>query len=368
MPDEEPEPWVQVSRFAGRKRGAVLGGAAPSPALPAAAAAFWRDAPAFQGAVAVHAHALATNAALVGALWRHLCAWRASAHAAGATAPPLLQCVGLGSVGAQGPSGCSLVQLALLLLLARLLQRSAGAQPPSAAELLEDDAGAGEGTGSCSSGGSGSGSAGSVEAFDPCFSPLDVALLASVGVAARSTPWLGPPSAGPAPALLFMPHCPGVLYTAALAGYAWRGAESAGGPRAAALALPCLCIIGNGFQEYVVRRRGEVDSRSSGSSGEPAWGAGLRQRILDGLAGGSGSGSAAGEGGGGGNSGLCQASLEERMPPLALDALVAVFAQCQGGGGEWALRCTPLEPLVAPAQALAQALSTTALHSVEWHS
>ena len=349
------EPWTQVSRFTGRKRGAVprgAGGAPPAPPAAGGEACFWRDAPAFQGAVAAHLQALAANAGLVAALWRHLLGWRrASARAAAPAAllPAQLQCVGLGSVSAQGPSGSSIVQLALLLLLARLLQRSgagsaAEAPPPSAEELGAELDGCGE-----------QGDGGGVEAVDPCFSPQDALLLASVGVAARSAPWQGPPRGGAAPALLFMPHCPGALYTAALAGFAWRGAEAAGDagdapPPPPPLPLPCLCLVGNGFREYVERRRRSEGGEGAAAAGEPAWAPGLRQRI----AGGSGAAAAAD-------------GLQERAPPLALDALVAVYARCQGGAAAgWALQCTPLEALVAGSLAQAQALSTTAVHSIVW--
>jgi hypothetical protein len=387
------EPWEHVVR-SGRRRGvvqrgggsAVLGGGA----CGAADEAYFVGAREFVPALFRHFEALACNTGLVGAIWHHLRAWRGGL-AASLQACSVV-CVGLGSVSRQGPSGPSLVQLALLLLLHRLarhaemnVQATPGG-PPEASELLE-----------AALEREVEGQAPIAEAVDPCFTPTDVALLGSVGVRGHSRPWRGPGGAeavaaaeaaqpGGQPALLFMPHCPAALYTAALVGFHWRGAEEGGREEGGAAAevpstlphLPLACIVGNGFQEYLLRRGVQLQVGSGGeptaTAKVPSWGPGLRQRVAEALA----LQEAGGSGGSGGGSAGCAASLEERSLPLELDAVAAVYRRCcahDGGGAPWRMRCTALEPLVTPQNSrelpgvsllYSAALSTTYMHSVEW--
>jgi hypothetical protein len=352
-------PWTVVGR-SGRRPGFSAVSCAP-PGASSASPVYFHTPAALHAAVSVHLHALSRNPALVSSLWRHLQSWHAGLSLPVGSVPGLA-CVGLGSVSCHGPSGSPVIQLSLLLLLQRLAACLAApsATLPSAEALGREV----EGSSSSSSSEGGGLQAPAVEAVDPCFTALDVALLGSVGVRALSQPWAGLPSGAAGPTILFMPHCAGTLYTAALASFAWvAGGEGQG-------ALPQACLIGNCFRDYVERRQRSAAAEEA----PPAWGPGLRQAVLESSSSSSSSGSGAAAGG-----------IEDRLPPYALDALVAVYHRCcssssnspsQGAEGPvWRLQCTQLEPLVAPSArgegpgtgtAYSHALSSTAVHTVEW--
>lgn len=345
------EPWTVVGR-SGRRPGFPAAGSR-TPGSSPGSPVYFHTPTALQAALSVHLHALSRNSQLVSSLWRHLQAWHAGLSLPAGAGPGLV-CVGLGSVSCHGPSGSPTIQLSLLLLLQRLAASLAAPAALPSAEALGREV-----EGSCSSEGSGL-LAPAVEAVDPCFTALDVALLGSVGVRALAQPWAGLPSGAAGPAILFMPHCAGTLYTTALASFAWvAGGE---GQAAEPATLPQACLIGNCFRDYVERRQRSAAAEEA----PPAWGPGLRQAVLESTT--ASSGAAAG-------------SIEDRLPPYALDALVAVYHRCcsspsQGAEGPvWRLQCTQLEPLVAPSArgegpgtgtAYSQALSSTAVHTVEW--
>ena len=372
---------MKVTRT-GRHKG-VAGGVSSSKSALSTSGVGWQDLGGFTAAVNTHVYSLAHSPVLA-PVWTHLGAWYASVSTLPcmpAGALPRLHLLGLGSPSTSGVSSSALVQLAFFVVLSRLVKAcwegGGGTTPMPHPKLLSKEVG------------------GCVEeeglsgvpwahAMDPCFTPKDMVLLASLGLHASSDPRdLGLPATTPFyPSLYFMPHCPGALYSAILARFSWGGegappaAAAAAGAAAAATGvdlelplppLPALCLIGNSFSAYVERREGGEMSKNA----FPVWSPCLRGRVQE---------------------GATQALLEgeESFPPLALDGVVAVARRCslswkgcdRGGekeeeGGRrrvWGLRETPLEGLVAErsrevlgtSPAYQQALSTTSVHTVHW--
>jgi len=231
-------------------------------------------------------------------------------------------------------------------------------------------------------------------AVDPCFSSKDRELLGTLGILSSDNPDffdfinLGSALHGAGasrPFLFFMPHCPGVLYSSVLTRFSWvspsyKKVEEVDTEVVASTLplLPTLCLIGNSFKAYTERRRSSREGEGAYNGGESLFAAtttstsaedveALRlatQRLCDEIC--------RGEGG-----------SEERLPPLSLDAVVALVSRTARGGGaldinegcDLFVKETPLEAyvtenrreVIGTSPAYQQALSTTSVHSFQFN-
>lgn len=345
-------------------------------------------------ALSAHARSLGAAGVLV-PIWAHVRAWLASATGGGDASPvPRLVCLGLGSVAASAASGNAVVQLALLVLLRRMLHdlsrdggtvasgRAEEPTPEQAWRLAAADVAAVSGDACCSDSSEGAcvdtaaAAAVAACAHDPAFTPADVRLLAALGVAAVASAdashcahCRGGVGGGDA-ALYLMPHCPGSVYGAVLAQLAWCRAGRA-------RSLGSACVVGNSFSAYAEARGGlgQPGVARAAEAAAAAW-----PRCAP-----------APEGSG--------VPGDETLPPVDADALLAVLrrttptahatgaAAAAVGGADvgaaaavqctsaascccaWRVRETALDALLAAAAGgrdtvlLARALSSTSVHS-----
>ena len=358
-------------------------------ATPAAGDSRWASPVQLADALSAHARSLGAAGVLV-PIWAHVRAWLASATGGGDASPvPRLVCLGLGSVAASAASGNAVVQLALLVLLRRVLHdlsrdggtvasvRAEEPTPEQAWRLAAADVAAVSGDACCSDSSEGAcvdtaaAAAVAACAHDPAFTPADVRLLAALGVAAVASADASQCAhcrggvGGSEAALYLMPHCPGSVYGAVLAQLAWC---RAGGARS----LGSACVVGNSFRAYAESRGGleQPGVARAAAAAEAAWPC---------------CAPSAAEGTG--------APGDETLPPVDADALLAVLRRAvppaettrgdaaKGGAASahcdsaasctcaWRVRETALDALLASSASgrdtvlLARALSSTSVHS-----